>query len=413
MSRTTLATLLILTSLCSSSEAQTISFFGNSSLQVSSADAPTPWVDGGFGRLQAGDDGDDDADEALTGEVNLGLEWFPSRSTALFLHGVARGETMAVDTWTAGLVEAWFEALIGVGATHETRFRAGTMILPTSRENTGELWTSPYLVSFSAINSWIAEEIRPTGIDVQYKWDDGTRSIRVGGTGFVANDTPGTLLAWRGWAIGNRVTTLGEELPLPPLKSLPDSFPAQKRGTTPYGSELDGRIGWSARARFDLWSRLTVQGTHYDNRGDRGLYGDEYAWSTRFDLVAVELRPGAGFTFISELLDGSTRMGPLSGDRVEADFDALYILLSWSRGWFRISARYDEFTTSEVDFSNAENNDEDGTAAAVAIAIQPAASFRVAVEYLDMDVERAASVESNGPLQNGGDAVLVHVRYSF
>lgn len=391
---------------------QTISVFGNVGLQAISSDAPTSWIEGGFGRLQGGTDGEE-ADEALIGELNLGLEWLPSATTAVFVHGLARGETQAREDWTAGIVEAWGEALFHLDSIHEFRLRAGTMILPTSRENTGEFWTSPYLVSFSSINSWIAEEVRPTGIDVQYRRDDGTNSVRVAATGFVGNDAAGTLLGWRGWSVGNRLTTFDEELPLPPLFSLRDGFPMQKPGTTPYGRDLDGRIGWAARARFDRWNRLTVQATHYDNRGDRDIHGDQYAWQTSFDLLGLEFHPGAGFTIISEYITGETQMGPSVGTRVELDFESVYVLASYSRGWFRISGRYDSFSTTERDFSPAENNDEDGDATAIAIAIQPNQVFRAAIELLDVDVERSAALESGAQLQNGGDAILVQFRYSF
>lgn len=395
------------------SSAQTIDASGNILLQTISTDAARSWIDGGFGRLQGGTDEPGRSEEALVGELNLGIEWLPSTRTAFWVHGVARDETQAVEEWSGGIVEAWGEMRFARDSANELRVRAGNMILPTSRENTEAFWSSPYLVSFSAINSWIAEEIRPTGIDVQYRWDDGSRSFRLGGTGFVGNDTPGTLLAWRGWAVGNRLTAFGEGLPLPPLRSLAEDFTAQGPVTTPYGDELDGRAGWSARARFDQWARLTVQATHYDNRGDRELHGDEYAWRTRFDLFAVEVRPGAGFTLASEYMTGRTIMGPPTGVRVDADFDAVYALVSWKRAWFRVSARHDRFRTIERDFSPAENNDEDGRANAIAIAIEPGDSFRVALEFLDVDVEREASLDSGGPLQNGGDAILFQIRYGF
>lgn len=393
--------------------AQSFRVIGSATLQTISSDAPLPWIAGGFGRLQAGTDEDGSADEALVGELNLGFDWAPSPDTAVFVHGLVRGETTALDDWTAGVVEAWGEAHFTRDSINELRIRAGTMILPTSRENTGEFWSSPYLVSFSAINSWIAEEVRPTGLDLQYRWDNGSRSFRVAGTAFVANDTPGTLLAWRGWSIGNRLTVLGEELSLPPLQAIADAFPAQGPHTTPYGDELDGRVGWAARARFDQWDRLTVQATHYDNRGDRELHGDEYAWQTSFDLVAVEIHPGAGFVLISEYMTGATRMGPVTGVRVEADFDAVYGLVSWGREWFRLSARYDRFRTIDRDLSAAENNDEDGTALAIALAIEPTETFRMALEFVNVDVERFLDLDSPAPRRNGGDAILFQLRYSF
>ena len=95
----------------------------------------------------------------------------------------------------------------------------------------------------------------------------------------------GALLAWRGWAIGNRLSTYSEVLPLPPLSSLETSFPLQRKdGTKPFGTDLDGRTGYSARVRYSDPQPANVIYTYLDNRGDRELHRGEYAWATKFHL---------------------------------------------------------------------------------------------------------------------------------
>src|SRR6185369_9606118 len=134
--------------------------------------------------------------------------------------------------------------------------------LPTSRENRGNLWTSPYALTFSAVNSWIAHEVRPIGAELEWRHELANLSaITVAGTAFRGNDTMGTLLGWRGWAISSRVTTYGEELPLPPLASFddPKSFIDQRNGTIPFDRDLDGRTGFAGRLRFSVPERGMIQ----------------------------------------------------------------------------------------------------------------------------------------------------------
>ncbi|MEO8277019.1 MAG: hypothetical protein ABI639_12460 [Thermoanaerobaculia bacterium] len=45
--------------------------------------------------------------------------------------------------------------------------RAGVFYPPISLENTGPGWSSPYTLSFSAIDSWIGEEVRTLGAEIE------------------------------------------------------------------------------------------------------------------------------------------------------------------------------------------------------------------------------------------------------
>jgi hypothetical protein len=193
--------------------------------------------------------------DLIRDQADLGVDWTPAQWLTIHAHGVARKH--------GGVAEAYADLRGG-----EFRLRAGQFFLPTSRENTDRLWSSPYTISFSALNTWIGEEVRPIGAELQWQHLTSNAVVTFAGGAFRGNDTMGTLLGWRGWAMGNRVAVYDEVLPLPPLPR----FPKQRRGTVPIGRDLDGRTGYTARARVSLPERATIQFARIDNRGDRELY---------------------------------------------------------------------------------------------------------------------------------------------
>ncbi|MBV9186894.1 MAG: hypothetical protein JO093_14860 [Acidobacteria bacterium] len=143
------------------------------------------------------------------GVAQIGAEWAPASWIDLHAHGVARRDQSGAGGKRAGVVEAYVDL-------HSEHFevRAGQFFLGTSRENVGPLWTSPYTVSFSPLNSWIGEEFRPVGVDLAWRPNF---YVTAGATAFRNNDSMGALLAWRGWSVGNRLSVYNEALPLPPL----------------------------------------------------------------------------------------------------------------------------------------------------------------------------------------------------
>lgn len=140
------------------------------------------------------------------------------------------------------------------------------------------------------------------------------------------------LLARRGFAQHDRLSVLGEVLPLPALDSLSDdgAFGHQRDdGTKPFGPDLDGRTGYAWRARYGDPHRFRVLATVSDNRGDRGLHRGEYAWRTRYALLG-EWQPGEHWTLAGEWIDGDSGMGLRTGPHVDPDFSAAYLLASWA-----------------------------------------------------------------------------------
>ncbi|HUP47687.1 MAG TPA: hypothetical protein VNA04_02740 [Thermoanaerobaculia bacterium] len=390
--------------------AETLHLRGFLTGRAGHATGPESWMEGGFGRL-------DFSETAAMAIAEVGLDWNPSPYFGVHLHGVARAEPESFRGRRAGLV-AGFVELRNTSEQNRIQLRAGQFFLPTSRENKGDLWSSPYTVSFSALNTWMGQEVRPVGLDLEWRHTTaGFNALTIGATLFQGNDTMGTLLAWRGWSVGNRLPVFDELAPLPPLWSLPIFIPDQNPdGTTPFRNDLDGRTGWSARARLAYTDRAVLQVTHVDNRGDYLLYGDEYAWKTKFTAVGGEVGSSDGTVVAAEWLRGFTGMGPyldfLAGRPVMVGFEAAYVLLSHKRGRHRFSGRIDAFSLDDRD-NGAEDSTEDGASWTLAWLYELTPRIRTAVEFTQITGDSNLAAESGFSPNTDARSVIVEVRYSF
>ena len=385
------------------------------SLRGSAVASVDSWLGAGFGRLADGSGLAGTYAGVGSAELAAALDWRPSEHFRAYLHAAARHEPDAVESESAGVAESYLEARAALGGRSEARFRGGLTFLPTSRENVAPLWSSPYTLTLSAINSWIADEIRPAGIEtlLAHTTSNGNE-LDVLATALRGCDTAGTLLSWRGWAFGSRVSVLGEELPLPPLASLVPggAFAAQRDGGTEPLDELDGRTGYLGRVRWRRPGVVLVQLARFDNRGDRGLHGDQYAWATRFTQVAAELELGDRSRVIGEWLRGATGMGPLTGTRVDADVESWYLLATTSLDAARLTLRYDRFSTDDRD-GTAEPNDESGWALTGAVLWRPVARLRVGFELLHVEGDRPAAAWSGSAADVSGDRAAIELRLAF
>lgn len=380
------------------------------------ADGPPAWIDGGFGRLLEGGTPSGARDSGLRGELQLGLEWKPSETWLVHAHGVLHGEGSASRGGTGGLVESFVQFRPELTPQTALRLRAGLFFPSTSFENTESLWQSPYTVSLSALNTWIGEEVRLTGLDAMAvrKTGRGAR-FELAGSVFGVNETAGTLPAWRGWSFGDRLTSAGERLPLPPLRSFEpgQAFADQADRTQPI-DDLSHRIGWQARARWVRPGALRLQGAYTENGGDRDLYDGQYSWDTRFAQAGLEAKLGSSLTLVAEGAIGDTGMGPAipGGPHVDVRFKVGYALLSWTRGAWRVTARLDGFDNEDRD-GTAEPDAESGSAVTVAAFWKPRDFVRVGLEYLEVRGERPGTAASGADPAIGGKSALLEVRLLF
>lgn len=414
--RYALASLLLFASVAS---AQSFKLEGYVAGRAINATGPASWLEGDWGRFEASGERDD----AMV-VAQLGIDWTPSNFLRLHASGTARRDPEEFGGKAGGLVEAFADVHKELGLD-DVQLRAGYFFLPTSRENIDPLWTSPYTIHFSALNTWIGQEVRPVGVDLQYRHiTSAGHAITAGATAFRDNDTMGTLLAWRGWSVGSRLSTYGETLPLPPLASLADGneqfFRQNDEGTTPFTEDLDGKTGYAGRVRYSVPQRWNLQYTYLDNLGDLKLHPPasgpngsvyspeaEYSWRTKFHLVGLEIGNPDSLVFAAEYMRGSTEMGVFRPAYVEAKFDALYVLLSDKRGRNRWTARYEIFGTDEADESPAEINEEDLRSWTLAWLFDLQDHLRLGAEFTQITGKRVDSTDPDGR------TVTVEARYRF
>ena len=279
------------------------------------------------------------------------------------------------------------------------RMRAGVFFPPVSMENTGPAWTSPYTITTSAINSWIGEEVRPTGGEFSVVLSPESQEIAFTAAAFGNNDPAGTLLAWRGWALHDRQSGYSDRLPLAPIPAIqPDGlFARQAPWVRPF-REIDGRLGYYAGAD---WSHrlFELRALRYDNRGIPTAFdGTQYAWYTEFTNIGLSLHLPAGFEAIGQWMDGDSEMGPPGALNIA--FDSAYVLVTAAFGSHRISLRYDSFRVQDHDrWRMLDNNNEDGSAWTAAYLIQTGDHVRLGFELLRVESDRPARVSLGLPVR--------------
>jgi hypothetical protein len=386
-----------------------------------SIDSAPSYLGGGFGKLLDGGRPDESHAGAVVSEARLAVDWAPALGWALFVHGVARQDAATAGLSAgSGLLEAFAEYRLETASGHQWTLRAGQFFLPASRENVGTLWTSPYTLTLSALNSWIADEVRPIGVDAAWGHTfPNEHRLQLAGTVFGGNDTAGALLAWRGFSFTDRPTPTGRFLPLPPFPGRAELFPGQSReGTRPFGSDLDGRPGYAGRARWTApGDRALVQVSAFLNQGDRGLHREEYAWDTDFRWLSAETDLPAGLRLLGEWGSGTSLMGfaPPGGRSpavVDISFDTYYLMVTREWSVLRATARYDSFRVRDRDSSPLDDNREDGHAWTFALLARLGEHWRAGLEALDLEADRPAARRAGAPPIDG-DSLRAELRFAF
>ena len=237
--------------------------------------------------------------------------------------------------------------------------RAGLMWPLVSLEHEGADWHVRDSITPSAINSWIGEEVRPVALEGTLAASFGDHKLRATAAVMAANDTSGTLLTFRGWALHDRTTLAFRRQPLPPLD--PEVAEYQPPFTHPLLDIADGfahRPGYYAKLAWQLPVPVRIELFRYDNRANpESVNADlEWGWRTQFDNIGVVANVGSGTEIKAQAMQGRTRMGFVEEDGkrwVHNRFRSAFVLLAHPFGPFRIAARADVFDTrnrgSDVD----------------------------------------------------------------
>lgn len=348
------------------------------------------WTEGGTGKLRYADG------SAAAGRL---LATYRGRITNT-LWVEAALDYDGLDDDTIGLTEielAWRPVPVSK-TRHRVRF--GAMYPPFSLENGGIAWSSPFGTSFSAINAWLAEEIRPVGAEWQMSrrlGDAGSRhEIGAFGSIFYGNDPAASLLFWRGWALHDRQTRLNERIPLPDRPVFDDNGNVTGTLETRLDpiAEIDHRPGFYAGLEWELSQRVLTRLGRYDNRADPEAFNDgQWGWNTRFLSFSTQVALPADVGLIAQWMDGTTdwlmfvtTTGLYTPDTklVSEAFNSNFVLLTRPFGPHRLSVRRDRFRMHREPALTID----DGSAISLSYRYETRNRMSLSAEYLRVETAR-------------------------
>ncbi len=205
------------------------------------------------------------------------------------------------------------------------------------------------------------------------------------------NDPAGSLLAWRGWSVHDRVTSLRERIPMSDLPVYQDDGPlsAQANWVEPF-HEIDNRYGHYLTFNYSYHNQLQIRLMHYDNNGDPlALKEQQYAWDTRYQSTAVQWHINQKLKLIGQYMTGSSDMGSIYYGAF-IDFESWYIMAKYHLAQHVISFRYDDFEVRDRDHLFTDNNSEQGDAQALSYHYQLSKHSSLIAEVLRVNSTRPA-----------------------
>lgn len=351
------------------------------------------WPEGGAGKLRFEHTDDGLADPRL-------LLDYRGRITDTLWVSAALEAADGINT-DLGLTEAHIDWRPVPRSANQFRFRFGAFYPPFSLENGDIAWTSPFTTSFSAINAWLAEEIRPVGAEMRLNRTVGhsgsPHEISFFAAGFYGNDPAGTLLFWRGFALHDRQTRLNERIALPSLPIFDSNGNVAgsiDRSLDPI-SEIDHKPGFYAGVEWTLKRRATVQLARYDNRADPWSFSDgQWGWDTRFWHLSAQVELPADLGLVSQWMSGRTgwliavtpqgTMTPATAF-VDDAYDSHFLMLTKRIGdVHRVSLRHDVF-----DFRRPNGlNIDSGNATTLGYEYRAGPRLTLAAEWLRIESSR-------------------------
>lgn len=354
-------------------------------LRLVQGDGTRSWLYEGLGKQRF--DGSDDGLQLGQAVVEVKSELTDTLSGKLVVNGYSDRNSFADVT------EAYLQWKPLPIDGYRFKAKVGALFPTLSLENSGPGWTNPWMISNSAINTWVGEELRTLGSEVSFsrpgQLNGSAHDIELVGALYRANDPAGALLTWRGWSLGDRITGLTERLTLPdlPVYETGGQLAWQANWEEPF-HEIDNRYGYYTGINYGYNGWLNLRALHYDNRGNpRVLQNGQYAWTTRFDHLALRVDFPQELTLMAQYMTGYTQMGRAVRGAI-IDFDARYLLLSKAFGRQRLSLRYDKFSTTDEDYTLGDNNAEDGHAIAIAWLFNLNESSQLGSEYLAVSSQR-------------------------
>ncbi len=384
-------------------------------LRVALADGEPSWLDDGFGKTRFGG-GDSGGWKAHATVADAAVVWKPKFTwewSATVDAEMQPDQKHAVD-----LIEAYVS--YKPVPRSEWRFggRFGLFYPPISLEHGGPGWTVADTITPSAINTWVAEEVKVVGAEGTVTRDFGGNEISATAAVFGFNDTSGTLLTYRGWALHDyRAQAFGDmTLPTFTEEGYDDEYEEyQAKGTRPT-IELADRVGYYGRVEWRAPGNLAFNAFFYDNDGDRVSGRDlQWSWATRFWNFGATWEPDDKTRVFGQYMDGVTLQGERTPMGVFWDmrFRSAYVAISRKLGPGKATLRGDWFETIDHSFQQFFDNNEEGWAVTGAYKYPLSEHADLLLEALHVSSDRADRAYAEIPTKQDQTTLQAALRFSF
>ena len=344
-------------------------------------------VGGGFGKLRYGHETKLDLAQAA-------INWKPRLADTVTAYVLAQYTPGSLTDF--GVSEAFIKWKPVPTSDLRWSVRLGQMFPPVSMEHDGAGWSVSRTITPSAINSWIGEEVLVDGIELNIHKTIAGQDFAFTGALFTGNDTAGTILSWRGWALHDVASDRDSRLPLPggDEQGWYKLFDIYQAPFTEPTAETDGHVGHYLRFDWHPPAPIAVNLEYYANNGDpASIRHAQWGWDTTFWNLGVQAKPAAATEILAQVMTGHTCMGWPLGDgtwAIDTNYDSAYLLVSQSlKGSARLTGRIDAFAVKDRSMRTVDDNSDRGYAATLAY-IRPVSA------HLDLAVE-AMTVQSNHP----------------
>lgn len=283
--------------------------------------------------------------------------------------------------------------------------KVGAFFMPVSLENRGHGWSDVYTITPSALNTWIGEEFRTIGTEVEARWLGASQGY-AGDVALVAavyawNDPAGVLLAERGFVMADRPSGLFGTLQNPRIG---------------FYHEVDRRPGYYAGIDWHHGDWFELRALHYDNLANLDTYTEAggSAWRTAFDSIGARLEPDAHWTFIVQALTGNTQVRDAPQDpRFSMNLRASFALASFEWRGERLTARYDDFNTHQLSGFYGPPDNDAGHAWTLAWSHRFTNSWEFAAEWIRLIGGNPARTELSLPAPFNESQLQLALRYRF
>lgn len=368
-------------------------------LRAALADGQSSWLNGDYGKARYGGD----RDLKLRGRFEVAeaaVIWHPrfSQTAGAVVHlQYEPGQDHAVD-----IIESYLSFKTAPGSFLRASGKVGVFYPQISLEHDEFGWTTYHSITPSAINTWIGEEIKVAGVEGTVRHSLGPGDLSLTASAFGADDTAGTIIAFRGWALHDQEATVFGSFPIPDNAPKRKALWSWQDDFSKSMLEIDNRVGFYGQLRYDGPNGLSLSAFHYDNAGNRlAVDGKQWGWETRFTNFGASLQPVPGVTLLSQYLTGETKSGWYMPDVViDTEFSSYYLLGAINVGDYELTGRYDNFQVDDQSFVAWDNENETGSAITLALGRQLTENLMARMELMRIDSDRPQRADAGLPVED-------------